>query len=179
MSSCRSSISARSDTISNCLQVFLAGDAECYAERWAAPLFKWKELAVKEWNPAKHRLQNMTHTELRRQFIRYAESRLKHWNLPHKRIRAWVNIMPPTDREGWEETYPHAHDDGGSMSVILYLQADKDHPPLDIFDGDELVHTIRPEPGMAVYMPDGVMHGVRENNGKRARIALVARGYGD
>lgn len=136
-------------------------------EWWDIP-YVWKEWAVKDWNPAKHRLQAMSdETRLRREFTQAASEALQGHNYPYHRVRAWVSIMRPQD--GVE--CAHAHNDPDSMTVVVYLT---DGTPLEC-EG----HEYHPKPGFAIYIPDGVYHRVAPNTSDKARIALVARGYGN
>lgn len=96
---------------------------------------------------------------------------------PVKRVRTWVNVMLPTPDLGWDVGYPHVHADSTALTLIHYIDPSDVASPLEVFEGDEIVETIYPEANLTVFVPNGVRHGVRKNNGTRKRVAMIATAY--
>ena len=94
------------------------------------------------------------------------------------RIRTWVNVMIPREGDGYDPGYPHVHHNDSALTLIHYIDPGDKPAPLDIFEGDVVVETIVPEENMTVFVPNGVWHGVRKNNGTRRRVAMIATAYG-
>jgi hypothetical protein len=88
----------------------------------------------------------------------------------------YVNTMKPDTKTGFDDGYPHTHNNAGTLAIIHYIQPGDVPAPLEILENGEIVESIYPETGLSVYMPDDVMHGARRNNGTVDRIALIALG---
>lgn len=93
------------------------------------------------------------------------------------RLRTWVNVQMPCPGEGYDAGYPHIHANTAGTTMVHYLDPGDVPAPLDIFDGEEVIETIYPEAGKTVYIPNGIKHGVRKNQGDLPRVAFIATAY--
>lgn len=96
---------------------------------------------------------------------------------PIARIRTWVNVQIPREGEGYDPGYPHVHQNDTALTLIHYIDPGDKPAPLDIIEGQQVVETIYPEANLTVFVPNGVVHGVRKNNGTRNRVAMIATAY--
>lgn len=96
---------------------------------------------------------------------------------PVARIRTWVNVQIPREGDGYDPGYPHVHQNAQALTLIHYIDPGDKPAPLDVFEGDAIVETIYPEENLTVFVPNGVVHGVRKNNGTRNRVAMIATAY--
>jgi hypothetical protein len=96
---------------------------------------------------------------------------------PVATIRTWVNLQIPREGDGYDPGYPHLHQINTALTLIHYIDPGDVPAPLDIFDGETVVETIYPQANMTVFVPNGVLHGVRKNNGSRNRVAMIATAY--
>lgn len=94
--------------------------------------------------------------------------------VPIQSIKTWVCVQAPCLGEGYDEGYPHTHEPKHATTLVHYLDPGDQPAPLDIFNGDEVVETIYPEPGLTVFMPNSLLHGVRKNHGTQKRYAMIA-----
>lgn len=85
--------------------------------------------------------------------------------------------MLPTPGEGWDTGYPHVHADPTALTLIHYIDPGDKPTPLEIFEAGNVTETIYPEESLTVFVPNGVWHGVRKNNGTRNRVAMIATAY--
>lgn len=96
---------------------------------------------------------------------------------PIKRLRTWVNVQVPRDGPGYDPGYPHVHQNDAALTLVHYIDPGDAPAALDILDGDTVVETIVPEENLTVFIPNGVWHAVRKNNGTRKRVAMIATAY--
>lgn len=96
---------------------------------------------------------------------------------PVASIRTWVNVQIPREGEGYDPGYPHVHTNERGLTLVHYIDPGDVPAPLDIIENDAIVETIYPEKDMSVFMPNGMVHGVRKNNGSRNRVAMIATAY--
>jgi len=89
-------------------------------------------------------------------------------------VKTYLSVQKPETGDGYAEQYPHTHEPPNGLTLVHYLQPGDKPAPLDIFDGDEVIETIYPEPGLTVFIPNNVRHGARKNNGTTDRIQLIA-----
>ena len=92
-------------------------------------------------------------------------------------IRTWVNVQVPQEGDGYAPGYPHIHSNERGLTLVHYIDPGDIPAPLDIMVDDAVVETIYPEQNLTVFMPNGMMHGVRKNNGSRNRVAMIATAY--
>jgi hypothetical protein len=96
---------------------------------------------------------------------------------PVARIRTWVNVQVPCDGLGYDPGYPHVHQDERALTLVHYIDPGDVPAPLDILGGDKVIETVTPEANLTVFIPNGVWHAVRRNNGTRPRVAMIATAY--
>ena len=89
-------------------------------------------------------------------------------------VKAYVSIQVPKDGIGYDEGYPHIHYPLDAITLVHYLQPGDVPAPLHIFDGDTVIEEVCPEPGLTVFMPNNLKHGVLKNNGTINRTQLIA-----
>lgn len=89
-------------------------------------------------------------------------------------IKTWVNCQVPKSGEGYDDGYPHIHYPLNGTTLVHYLYPGNKPAPLDIFIDNEVVETVYPEPGLTVFMPNDLCHGVRKNNGTDNRLCMIA-----
>lgn len=107
-----------------------------------------------------------------------AKEALRNVGFPVRNITAWINTHWPTREVGYESGYPHSHKNNDGLVLIHYLLAGDKPAPLDVFDGSgALEERIYPEPGLTLYMPDGVSHAAHRNNGTTPRVCFVVMGH--
>ena len=145
-------------------------------EHWGPPPEHWIRFAVDNEVHNGGILSRMRVGQLP-DFDERAREAFKAHGFPVHGMTEWINIHAPRAETGYEKHYPHTHCNNDGLALILYLQAGDKPAPLDVFDGDEVVESIYPEPGLALYMPDGVKHGARINNGTTKRIAFVVMAH--
>jgi hypothetical protein len=95
-------------------------------------------------------------------------------NIPCGQVKTWVNVQVPVDTDGYAPGYPHTHEPKNAMTLVHYLYPGDKPAPLDVFQGETVIETIYPEVGLTVFMPNSLLHGVRNNRGKENRIAMIA-----
>lgn len=99
-------------------------------------------------------------------------------DFPVHRIRTWVNVQVPREGDGYDPGYPHSHADPTALTLVHYIDPGDIPAPLDVFDAQaQAIETIYPEANMTVFIPNGVVHGVRKNSGTRNRVAMIATAY--
>jgi hypothetical protein len=113
----------------------------------------------------------------RRRFADRAHRAFVEAQFPVARIRTWVNVQIPREGEGYDPGYPHVHQDARALTLVHYIDPGDTPAPLDIFHADQSIETLYPEENMTVFIPNGVLHGVRKNSGTRNRIAMIATAY--
>jgi len=113
-------------------------------------------------------------SEHRLAFMQAAKEAFTKLGFPLSYVKTYLSVQKPEVGEGYAEQYPHVHYPLDGMTLVHYLQPGDNPAPLDIFEGGEVVETIYPEPGLTVFMPHDLKHGVRKNNGTTDRIQLIA-----
>jgi hypothetical protein len=96
---------------------------------------------------------------------------------PIRRLRTWVNVQIPREGPGYDPGYPHVHQRNDALTLVHYIDPGDVPAPLDILDGETVVETIYPEANLTVFIPNGIWHAVRKNNGTRNRVAMIATAY--
>lgn len=96
---------------------------------------------------------------------------------PIKRVRTWVNVQIPRDGPGYDPGYPHVHQNEAALTLVHYIDPGDVPAALDILDGDRVVEMVVPEANLTVFIPNGIWHAVRKNNGTRKRVAMIATAY--
>lgn len=107
-------------------------------------------------------------------FKQKAESSFRALGFPVRQVKTWVSIQKPESGDGYAEQYPHVHYPLDGLTLVHYLQAGDVPANLDIFEGDEVVESVVPVPGLTVFMPNDLLHGARKNNGRIDRIQMIA-----
>jgi hypothetical protein len=145
-------------------------------ENWGEPPQEWVDFANR--SPVREnesRLRVITGQLL--SFESRVMQALTERGLSVRRIRTWINTQIPREGKGYDPGYPHVHNNGDATTVIHYILPGDVPAPLDVFDGDEIIQTIYPEPGLTVYMPDGIKHGAHRNNGTTNRTCLMVMAH--
>jgi hypothetical protein len=147
-----------------------------YQEQWGPPPQSWIDYAVRSRVETGGILTKMTGKFP--DFEDRAKEALRARGFPVRSITAWINTHQPTKEVGYEKGYPHTHKNNDGLVLIHYLQPGDVPAPLDVLDErGELVERIVPEPGLTVYMPDGVSHAAWKNNGTTNRVCFVVMGH--
>lgn len=116
-------------------------------------------------------------TPERQRFVERAHRAFTEAGFPVARIRTWVNVQVPRDGPGYDPGYPHVHQDNRALTLVHYIDPGDVPAALDILDGEVVVETVVPEENLTVFIPNGVWHAVRRNNGARNRVAMIATAY--
>ena len=135
---------------------------------------EWLEYVKKAWEGRGRVEQIKVQTEESIAFRDRARQAFEQRDIPCKHVKTYLSVQVPEDGDGYAEQYPHIHYPLYATSLIHYLQPGDNPAPLDVFEGDEVVETIYPEPGLTVFMPHTTLHGARKNNGHDNRIQLIA-----
>lgn len=146
-------------------------------EKWGPPPESWVRYATENAVDNGGILTKMTGKFP--EFEDVAKAALRRQGFPVKNITSWINTHRPTKEVGYEKGYPHAHKNNDGLVLIHYLLAGDVPAPLDVLDGEDgpIVESIYPDPGLTLYMPDGVWHGARKNNGTTNRVCFVVMGH--
>lgn len=96
---------------------------------------------------------------------------------PICRLRTWVNVQIPREGPGYDPGYPHVHQNERALTLVHYIDPGDVPASLDILDGEKVIETIVPEANLTVFIPNGILHAVRKNNGTRKRVAMIATAY--
>ena len=137
---------------------------------------EWLEYAQLIWKGEGRVEELRDGSAQRRAFIDRATRSFTERGVPTVRLRTWVNVMPPDDRDGYDKGYPHVHADETAITLVHYLQVPEGAGELDIFHEDQK-YSIAPTAGSTIYIPNGVLHGVTRNRGKKNRVAFIATAY--
>lgn len=113
----------------------------------------------------------------RARFIARAWQAFEEAGYPIARLRTWVNLQIPREGPGYDPGYPHVHQDERALTLVHYIDPGDAPAPLDILEGEQVVETVYPEANLTVFIPNGVWHAVRKNNGTRNRVAMIATAY--
>lgn len=108
------------------------------------------------------------------EFRERAKSAFISIGFPARTVKTYLSVQKPESGDGYAEQYPHVHYPLDGLTLVHYMQPGDLPAPLDIFDGDNVIETIIPEPGLTVFIPHNVLHGARKNNGTIDRIQLIA-----
>jgi hypothetical protein len=148
-----------------------------HREHWGPPPQSWIDYAVKNRVETGGILTKMTGKFP--EFENVAKAALLRQGFPVKTLTSWINTHQPTAGVGYEKGYPHAHKNNDGLVLIHYLLPGDVPAPLDVFEreGGPIEESIYPEPGLTLYMPDGVWHGARKNNGTTNRVCFVIMGH--
>lgn len=147
-----------------------------------APIFKeywtlqpeWLEYVKATWNGSGRVQKDYTDALEITQFRERASQGFKDQGVSFKHVKSYISIQLPGSGVGYDDHYPHTHAPSTATTLIHYLQPGDVPAPLDIFEGEEVIETIYPEPGLTVYVPNSTMHGVRINQGTTPRIQMIA-----
>lgn len=134
----------------------------------------WLDYARRMWK-GNGRVEKITDDSPERlSFQSRAKQAFESRGIPCETTKTWVNVQVPNDRDGHAEGYPHTHWPQTAFTLVHYLYPGDKPAPLDVFEGNEVIETIYPETGLTVFMPNSLLHGVRNNRGKENRIAMIA-----
>ena len=114
------------------------------------------------------------HSPVSLQFKERAERAFSEYGLTFSRVKTYISIQVPKDGTGYDDGYPHIHYPLDAITLVHYLQPGDVPAPLHIFDGETVIEEVYPEPGLTVFMPNDLKHGVLKNNGTINRIQLIA-----
>lgn len=147
-----------------------------------APVFKeywpfkesWLNYVKQEWHDT-GRVQLVNDPTLERlEFHDTAWEAFNRRGIDFNYVKTYLSVQIPKTGEGYDDQFPHVHYPLYATTLIHYLQPGDKPAPLDILEGDEVLETIYPEPGLTVFVPNNVLHGVRINQGTIPRIQLIA-----
>ncbi len=141
-------------------------------EQWETPVSEWRDFALKHWKDGIGRVQQCDFPDFREE----ARLHFMHSRIPTCRIRTWLNVMLPEEGGGYSDGYPHVHHNEDGKTIVHYLDVPPGSGALHIIH-DGKVHVLEPTTGSAIYIPNGVEHGVLKNNADRPRVALIATAY--
>ena len=134
----------------------------------------WLDYVKSAWRGI-GRVELVTDGSLERlEFKEMARESFERLGFPIDYIKTYLSVQQPEKGHGYAEQYPHTHEPSNGLTLVHYLQPGDKPAPLDIFDNSEVVETIYPTPGLTVFMPNDIMHGVRKNSGLENRIQLIA-----
>lgn len=134
----------------------------------------WLDYVLSTWSGAgRVQLVNDDSPE-RLEFLAASEEAFKRIGVSFRYVKTYLSIQKPSKGEGYDEGFPHVHYPLNATTLIHYMQPGDVPAPLHIFDGDEVVETIFPEPGLTVFVPNSTLHGVLRNKGTTDRIQLIA-----
>ena len=133
---------------------------------------EWKDYVLSKWE-GRGRVEQVKDDSIK-PFRDRAYKAFLDRGFPIKNIKTWINVMIPKTGDGYDEGYPHIHYPLTGLTLVHYLYPGNNPAPLDIFDGEEVIETIYPEPGLTVFMPNDLWHGVRKNTGTDKRICMIA-----
>ncbi len=144
-----------------------------YKERWELRS-EWADFIRDFWKDGAGRVQEVKDDPRVVPFIEAANASFYRLGVRFLRTRAWVNCQVPVIGDGYDHGFPHIHPQSYAMTAVHYLVPGDKPAPLHIFDGDEVVEEIYPEPGLTVFMPWDCRHGVLKNQGTENRLTLIA-----
>jgi len=149
---------------------------------WAPALQTWEPLGLlayveRVWTGAGRVERVEDDSPERKRFVERARRAFLEAGSPVARIRTWVNVQVPLAGTGYDPGYPHVHQDATALTLVHYIDPGDVPAPLDILDDGRVVATVTPEANLTVFIPNGVWHAVRRNNGTRNRVAMIATAY--
>lgn len=137
---------------------------------------KWLEYVLK-YHPGVFRAEvTQDDHPARLSFLKKAQKAFDDRGHQYSRILTFTSIQKPVDGEGYDIGFPHRHYPDGGMTLVHYLDPSDVPTPLHIFDreGGEIVQEIIPEPGLTVFLPHEVWHGVPKHKGSTPRVQFIA-----
>lgn len=134
----------------------------------------WLEYVKQAWSGTGRVELVKDDSSCRLEFLEAAEKAFTRNKIPYSYVKTYLSIQVPAEGEGYDEGFPHIHYPLHGTTLIHYLQPGDIPSPLHIFDGDEVVEEIFPEPGLTVFVPHNIYHGVPKNKGTTDRIQLIA-----
>lgn len=138
---------------------------------------RWLAWVLRVWVPGRGRVQQQydDSPDLERaEFVERARAAFVARGLPTARLKMWVSIQHAEDGDGYTHGYPHVHHPLDGTTLVHYLQTGADPAPLHIFEGNSVVESITPEPGLSVFMPNSLRHGVLKHHDPVPRVQLIA-----
>lgn len=135
---------------------------------------EWLEWALSVWVPGGRVQLQSADDPCRLAFLAQAARAFRSRGAPFHYVKTWVSVQLPEVGSGYADGYPHTHEPPHAMTLVHYLQPSNVPVPLDIFDGDEVVESHIPEPGLTIMFRNDVKHGARKNNGTIPRVQLIA-----
>lgn len=145
-----------------------------HRERWGCNP-SWLAWVLRVWEPDRGRVQQQHEgAPEREEFAEAARAAFVALGIPTVHVKTWVSIQHPEPGEGYTSGYPHVHHPLDATTLVHYLQTGADPAPLHILDGDQVVETITPSPGLVVFMPNSVRHGVLRHHDPVFRVQLIA-----
>lgn len=129
---------------------------------------EWLDWARAAWVPGGRVQQQKDDHPARLSFVEAAASAFK-GRCSFRHIKTWVSVQKPEFGGGYAYGFPHTHQPAHGLTLVHYLQPGDMPAPLIIGE-----HRVIPEPGLTVFMPNTLEHGVLKNNGTLDRIQLIA-----
>lgn len=136
--------------------------------------YEWYDYVNRVWAGSGRVEQRKEDSPERLQFERRAREAFESLNFPVKTIKTWVSVQVPSQGDGYCDEYPHVHYPLDGMTLVHYLSPGNRPAPLHIIVDGEVVEEIFPEPGLTVFMPNDLEHGVLHNRGTTNRVQMIA-----
>jgi hypothetical protein len=134
----------------------------------------WLDYVIRTWQGRGRVEQIKAETPESIEFRKRAFQSFFEQGVDFRYVKTYLSVQVPKQGEGYDEQYPHTHVPDYATTLVHYLQPGDVPAPLDVFDGDKVIETIYPEPGLTVFIPNSTLHGVRKNQGTTNRIQLIA-----
>jgi len=134
----------------------------------------WLDYVIRTWQGVGRVEQIKTDTPESIEFKERAFEAFFNQGIDFRYVKAYISIQVPKDGTGYDDGYPHIHYPLDAITLVHYLQPGDVPAPLHIFEGETVIEEVYPEPGLTVFMPNDLKHGVLKNNGTINRIQLIA-----
>lgn len=144
-----------------------------HKEQWAFEP-RWLEYVKSAWKGIGRVEEIKEETTESIEFKARAEQAFSGIGIQYIRVKTYLSVQVPRGGDGYDEGYPHIHYPLDATTLVHYMQPGDVPAPLDIFRDGEVIETVYPIPGLTVFMPNDLMHGVRKNSGTTNRIQLIA-----
>lgn len=103
-------------------------------------------------------------------FLDKAKKSFDDRGVKYRGVVTFLSVQVPEAGEGYHRDYPHEH-----LPVLIHYLDPSDVPtPLHVFEDGRVVEEVVPYPGLTVYVPNQLSHGVPKHKGTRPRIQIIA-----
>ena len=147
------------------------------SEQWDTPVEDWRDYILSVWRGDGRVEELKGDDSILKAILARCTEAFQARKIPTARVRVWANVQMPVEGDGYDEGYPHVHQNDLATTLVHYLDEGDEPAPLHIFDGDEVVEIHFPVAGKTIYMTNGTKHGVLKNHGTRPRVAIISTAY--